>query len=248
MDNLSGFRDRRLRAPAPDPGSLWARVLAVIGAIVLAAGLYFGVGFGLIPATGIPAAAAMAFGLVLHRRPRPLGVPARWTDPCLLVTAGTALLALTNAGISPGPEGGAGLGSVALLAYPLLIIGLLRLQSARLHEREADVLVQAGLVATTFAIGLWVLVTPARIRWDVPLGVAEVSVALAALDLLLLILAVHLLMLPGERIFMYRGTALGLGFLFGAHLASALALFNGRDLSNGVVSRAGRGGVRRSWR
>jgi diguanylate cyclase (GGDEF)-like protein len=43
-------------------------------------------------------------------------------------------------------------------------------------------------------------------------------------------------MLPGERIFVYRGTALGLGFLFGAHLASALALFNGRDLSNGVVS------------
>jgi diguanylate cyclase (GGDEF)-like protein len=233
---LPSLGDRHLPAPDPDPGSPWARVLAGVGALVLAAGLYFGAGFGPIPAAGIPAAAAMALGLVLHRRPRPRRVPAGWTDPCVLITAGTALLALTNAGIGPGPDRGAGLGSVALVAYPLLIIGLLRLQSARLPEREADVLVQAGLVATTFALGLWVLATPARIRWDVPLGLAEVSVALAALDLLLLTLAVHLLLLPGERFFVYRGTALGLGFLFGAHLASALALFNGQAASNGVVS------------
>ncbi|HEX6381220.1 MAG TPA: EAL domain-containing protein [Acidimicrobiia bacterium] len=210
--------------------------MAVLGALVLAAGLYFGAGFGAVPSAGLPAAAAMAFGLVLHRRPRPLGVPPGWMDPCLLITAGTALLALISAGIGPGQRGGAGVGSVALVAYPLLIIGLLRLQSARLPEREADVLVQAGLVATTFAIGLWVLATPARIRWDVPIGLAEVSVALAALDLLLLTLAVHLLLLPGERFFVYRGTALALGFLFGAHLASALALFNGQGTSNGLVS------------
>ncbi len=107
----------------------------------------------------------MALGLLLYRRPRPGGVPLGWVDPCLLITAGTALLALTSAGIVPGRDGGAGRGSMALVAYPLLIIGLLRLQSARLPEREADVLVQAGLVATTFAIGLWVLATPARIRW-----------------------------------------------------------------------------------
>ena len=235
MEKLSGLV-WRLPAPARDPNSPWARVLAVVGALVLAAGLHFGVGFGLVPAAGVSATAAMAFGLVLHRRPRPRGVPPRWTDPCLLITAGTALLALTSAGIGPGRDGGAGLGSMALVAYPLLIIGLLRLQSARLPEREADVLVQAGLVATTFAIGLWVLVTPARIRWDVPLGLAEVSVALAALDLLLLTLAVHLLLLPGDRIFVYRGTALAVGFLFGAHLASALALFNGQAASNGVVT------------
>jgi diguanylate cyclase (GGDEF)-like protein len=236
VDTLFGLRDRRLPAPDPDPGSPWARVLAVVGALVLAAGLHFGAGFGAVPAAGIPAAAAMAFGLVLHRRPRPSGVPVGWTDPCLLIAAGTALLAATSAGIGPGADGGAGLGSVALVSYPLLIIGLLRLQSARLPEREADVLVQAGLVATTFAIGLWVLATPARIRWDVPMGLAEVSVALAALDLLLLTLSVHLLLLPGERFFVYRGMALGFGFLFGAHLASALALFNGQAPSNGVVS------------
>jgi diguanylate cyclase (GGDEF)-like protein len=236
VEKLSGFRDRRLPAPDPDPSSLWGRVLAVAGALVLAAGLYLGAGFGALPSAGIPAAAVMAFGLVLHRRPRPLGVATGWADPYLLITAGIALLAVTSAGIGADPQGGAGLGSVALVAYPLLIIGLLRLQSARLPEREADVLVQAGLVATTFAIGLWVLATPERIRWDVPMGLAEVSVAMAALDLLLLTLAVHLLLLPGERFFVYRGTALALGFLFGAHLASALSLFNGQATSNGVVT------------
>jgi len=224
VDNLSGLH------------SPWARVLAVVGAVVLAAGLYFGAGFGPVPAAGIPAAAAMGFGLVLHRRARPSRVPPGWTDPCLLIAAGVAVFALTSAGIGSGIDGGTGWGPVGLLAYPLLTIGLLRLQSARLPEREADVLVQAGLVATTFALGLWVLSTPARLRLDIPLGTAEVSVALAALDLLLLTLAVHLLLLPGERIFVYRGTALGLGFLFGAHLASALALFNGQGLSNGVVT------------
>ncbi|HZI39981.1 MAG TPA: hypothetical protein VFF24_16910, partial [Acidimicrobiia bacterium] len=69
MEKLSGFRDRRLPAPDPDPSSLWARVLAVAGALVLAAGLYLGAGFGPLPSAGIPAAAVMAFGLVLHRRP-----------------------------------------------------------------------------------------------------------------------------------------------------------------------------------
>ncbi len=221
MDNLSGIA---------------SRVLAVAGALVLAAGLFFGAGFGPIPAAGVPTAAAMAFGLVLHRRPRPPRVPAGWIDPCLFLTVGVAVLALTNAGIGSGPRAGAGLRTVGLVAYPLLIVGLLRLQSARLPDRAADVLVQAGLVATTFALGLWVLVSPARIRLGIPLGGAELAVALAALDLLLLTLAVHLLLLPGERIFVYRGTALGLGFLFGAHLASALALFNGQGLSNGVVS------------
>jgi diguanylate cyclase (GGDEF)-like protein len=70
----------------------------------------------------------------------------------------------------------------------------------------------------------------------VPLGKAEVAVALAALDLLLLTLAVHLLLLPGERIFVYRGTALATAFLFGAHLAAALALFTGRSMDSLVTA------------
>src|SRR5581483_637581 len=79
------------------------------------------------------------------------------------------------------------------------------------------------------------LVEPARIRLAVPLGTAELAVALAALDLLVLTLAVHLLLLPGERIFAYRGGALALAFLFGAHLAGALALFSGGRIPAGVV-------------
>ena len=197
---------------------------------MVAVALHALIGLGPVPSVGIPATAAMAAGLVLHRRPRPTEAPPGWIDPSLLITLGCAVLALTGAGIGAG-----GWASVGLAAYPLLIIGFLRLQSARLPEREADVLVQAGLVATTFALGLWALVEPARIRLAVPLGTAEVAVALAALDLLVLTLAVHLLLLPGERIFAYRGSALALGFLFGAHLAAALAVFSGGLIPAGVV-------------
>jgi diguanylate cyclase (GGDEF)-like protein len=213
-----------------DQVSPWARLAAVAGGLVAALGLHRGLGLGLIPSVGLPATAIMAAALAVHRRPRPAGVPHGWTDPCRLIVAGTGVLALTSAGV------GSGLAPAGLVAYPLLIIGLLRLQGPRLPEREADVLVQAGLVATTFALVLWVLASPARLRLDIPLGTAEISVALAALDLLLLTMAVHLLLLPGERIFVYRGTALGLAFLFGAHLAAALALFNGQGVENGVVA------------
>ncbi|MDQ1488788.1 MAG: hypothetical protein QOJ23_1302, partial [Actinomycetota bacterium] len=130
----------------------------------------------------------------------------------------------------PGPAG------IGLAAYPLLIIGLLRLLSARLPGREADMLVQAGLVATMFALVVWVLATPGRLRFGVPIGTAETAVALAALDLLLLTLAVHLLLLPGERIFVYRGSALALAYLFGAHLTAALGLFGGTGAPYAPVS------------
>jgi hypothetical protein len=90
----------------------WARILVLAGALVLAAGLRFGAGFGPVAASGVPSAAAMAFGLVLYRRPRPVHVPANWTDPCLLVTVGVAVLAFTQAGVS----GGAGLAAFGLAA------------------------------------------------------------------------------------------------------------------------------------
>ena len=235
MDNRSDLRDRRRQVA--ELGWPWARAAALAAGLVVAGALHAVVGLGPIPAVGIPAAAVMGSGLVLHRRPRPARVPPGWTDPWILVTLGIAVLAFTGAGIAPGRDGaGTGLASVGLGAYPLLVIGLLRLQSARLPEREADVLVEAGLVATMFALVLWVLVSPARLRLGIPLGAAEVAVALAALDLLLITLAVHLLLLPGERIFAYRGTALGLAYLFGAHVAASLALFNGRRAPGGVVS------------
>jgi diguanylate cyclase (GGDEF)-like protein len=229
VDSRSGLPDSP--HPATEPGSPWLRPAALAAGLALAAVLHTVIGLGSIAAFGIPATAAMAAGLVVHRRPRPARTPPGWIDPSLLITLGCALLAVTGAGI-----GGGGWAAVGLSAYPLLIIGLLRLQSARLPEREADVLVQAGLVATTFALGLWALAGPARLRLDIPLGTAELAVALPALDLLVLTLAVHLLLLPGERFFAYRGSALALGFLFGAHLAAALARFSGGRIPGGIVS------------
>ena len=219
-----------------DPGASWPRAAALAAGVVLAAALHWVIGLELIPAVGFPAVAVALAGLVLHRRPRPDSVPAGWIDPLVLIVAGFAVLALTGAGVVPWPGGGAAWASLGLAGYPLLIIGFLRLQSARLPEREADVLVQAGLVATTFGLVLWLLGGPAQARFGIPLGTAELAVAIAALDLLVLTLAVHLLLLPGERIFAYRGAALAVAFLFGAHLAAALALFGGRHVPGGATS------------
>jgi diguanylate cyclase (GGDEF)-like protein len=211
-----------------DPGSPWLRPAALAAGVVSAVALYVLIGAGLVASVGIPATVAMVAGLVVHRRPRPAQAPPGWIDPSLLITLGCSVLALTGAGI------GGGWAAVGLAAYPPLIIGFLRLQSARLPDREADVLVQAGLVATTFALGLWALTDSARIRVAIPLGTAEIAVALAALDLLVLTLAVHLLLLPGERFFAYRGNVLALAFLFGAHLAAALTVFSGGRVPGGV--------------
>ncbi|HEV7535322.1 MAG TPA: diguanylate cyclase, partial [Acidimicrobiia bacterium] len=232
MDTRPGSQDSP--APAPDLRAPWPRAAALAAGVVLSAVLHFLIGLGPVPAVGLPAVGVMFGGFVLNQRPRPDRVPPGWIDPSLLIAAGFAVLALTGAGIAPR-DGGAGWASVGLAAYPLLIIGLLRLQSARLPEREADVLVQAGLVATTFGLLLWLMAGPAQSRLAIPLGTAELAVALAALDLLVLTLAVHLLLLPGERFFAYRGGALALAFLFGAHLTAALGLFSGHGLPDGVV-------------
>jgi len=204
-------------------GLPWPRAAALAAGVVVAAVLSGVVGLGLIPAVGLPAVAVTGGAFVfLHRRPRPARVSPGWIDPALLITAGFAVLALTGAGIVARPGGGTAWASAGLAAYPLLIIGFLRLQSARLPDREADVLVQAGLVATTFALGLWLLAGPALARFSIPLGTAELAVALAALDLLLLTLAVHLLLLPGERIFAYRGVALAVAAFFALARLGAL--------------------------
>ena len=94
---------------------------ALAAGLVVAFALFAVVGLGPVPAVGIPAAAVMGSGLVLHRRPRPAGAPAGRADPWLLITLGVGILAFTGAGagIAPGAAGaGTGLASAGLAAYP----------------------------------------------------------------------------------------------------------------------------------
>ncbi len=182
---------------------------------------------------GLLAVAGILVGVRLHRRP-PAGGR---LDPWLLIAAGVAVQALSRAGAGqPGRTGPPWLALVALTSYPLLAAGLVRLVNSRLPDRSADVLVQAGLAATLFGLLLWTAIAPERHPAGVPTLVAVLSIALPALDLLLLTVAMRLLFLPGERFFAYRAVALATGYLLGAHTADAMRTVSDWHFSVDIVS------------
>jgi diguanylate cyclase (GGDEF)-like protein len=202
---------------------------------LLIAGLHALAGIGLVRAAGLLAVGAILAGVVLHRRSGPSLFPPWRTEPWLPITAGVAVLAVTNGGTLAAAHPSAPSGMLALAAYPLIAAGLLRMLSGRLPNRRADVLVEAGLVATLFGLALWALVAPGRLEFGLSMAVSVTTVALAALDLLLLTVAVHLLLLPGDRIFVYRATALAVGYLLGAHVTAAVGIFGGDQGPSGIV-------------
>ncbi|HLF40004.1 MAG TPA: EAL domain-containing protein [Acidimicrobiia bacterium] len=214
-------------SPPPTPAGPRRVMFAAAGAVALLVviGGRAVIGIGISHIAGFVAVAGTLAGVVLYRRPDLRSREAGRVEPWLLIAGGVAVQAVTSAGTRIGTVPGASptvLDILALTAYPLFTIGLLRLLSGRLPDREADVLVQAGLVATVFGLAMWAAVSPERLHNDVHLVVAVVSIALPALDLLLLTISIRLLLLPGERIFVYRGVALAVLYLFGAHVASAL--------------------------
>jgi diguanylate cyclase (GGDEF)-like protein len=210
-------------------------------AAVVAAPSIFGIravlGIGLLHLAGFLAVAAIMAGIALHRRQDLRTRATGRVEPWLFIAAGIAVQAVTRAGIAGGH--GAELSPVriaALASYPLLAAGLMRLLSGRLPDRSADVLVQAGLVATVFGLAMWAAIAPDRHQFGVGTGVAVISIALPALDLLLLTIVIRLLLLPGERLFVYRATALAVGYMFGAHVAVALGVMSSWVVPGSIVA------------
>jgi diguanylate cyclase (GGDEF)-like protein len=221
--------DRRVRASAIG--------LAAVVAVPLIFRLGAALDVGVIHVVGLLAVVGILAGIGLHRRqdrrPRLTGQ----IEPWLFIVAGVAVLAATKAGTAGSP--GAGLSPVrvaALVSYPLLAAGLLRLLSGRLPDRGADVLVQAGLVATVSGLAIWAAIAPERHQLGMGTGVAVLSVALPALDLLLLTITIRLLLLPGDRLFVYRAAALAIGYLLGAHVAAALGIVSNWQPPETVVT------------
>ncbi|MGH9004594.1 MAG: putative bifunctional diguanylate cyclase/phosphodiesterase, partial [Acidimicrobiia bacterium] len=68
-----------------------------------------------------------------------------------------------------------------------------------------------------------------------PTLVAALSIALPALDMLLLTVTARLLFLPGERLFVYRASALAVAYLLGAHIAASLSTVSDWRLPVNVV-------------
>ena len=185
-------------------------------------------GMSVVSWTGLLAGAAVCAGLALHR-PVDVPGPAGWSEPWWLLGAGLAFLVGTTAGAAlagPGHDAGVWLFGLGVLpAYPLIALGLLGLVHGRTAGRDADLLVDGGLAATAFGLGLWmVAVHPAAVR-DVPLVLLRVI--LAALDVGLLTLVARLLLLRGEQLRTYRYLAAALACLLVSQLTTTLAAVGG---------------------
>ena len=209
----------------------------VIGGVVLSASLFwvfYGDGpVGVAPIAGGLAVAGLLVGVRLHLKSESVRA-LRSSRPWWLIAAGVATLATTSAGTAASPSHGGIAALAALAAYPLLGLGLLQLLCARLPHRSADVLAQAGMVATVVGFGFAAVVAP---EWHDHLAspYALAVLVLPALDAALLVIAVRLLMLPGDRLFVSRAVVLAVAYLFGSHLAAAMGTFSGWAVPDGVV-------------
>jgi diguanylate cyclase (GGDEF)-like protein len=203
------------RAPrALPPGAALVAAVPVVFAAAVAA-----VGFTPVRVAGVLAVAAMAAGVVLHRRVGDRGV----FDPVVLIGGGLMALVLTQGGLSD-VKGAGWATAFALLAYPLLTRGFARLFSARAPGRDADLFVQAGLAALATGVALSVMTAGAapHVRHAVLL-----PIVLASLDAGLLAIAARLLLLPGERVPAYTALAAGQAALLAAHLSLIAVIMRG---------------------
>lgn len=105
------------------------------------------------------ALATIAFALAAHRAPRAGELLGRHA---LHLMVGMALLALAGAGVGTGSVRGAWQPVLAVVAYPFLCRALLGLVRRYRLLRDADVLVEAALVATAVGIVLHVSTTGSR--------------------------------------------------------------------------------------
>ena len=209
----------------------------VMGGVVLTLSLLWRahvlgrVGVG--PLAGGLAVAGLLVGMRLHLRgdsARSLRSSGTWW----LLAVGLGILAATNAGAGSSSTHGGFAALAALGAYPFLGLGLLRLLSARLPRRSADVLAQAGIAATVVGFGFAAIVAPGL--HDRLLSPSTLALlVLPALDAAVLVIAVRVLLLPGDRLFVCRAMVLALSYLLGSHLAVAMGAFSGWAVPDGVV-------------
>lgn len=221
---------RRWKVPA-------VRAAVIGGGALLTLSLFWGLhGIGrdgVVPLAGALAVAGLLVGMRLHLK-RESARSLRWSGPWWLLAAGIAVLAATSAGTIASPTTAGFTALVAVGAYPFLGLGLLRLLTARLPHRSADVLAQAGMVATVVGFGFAAVLTPdLHDRLASPYALS--ILVLPALDAALLVIAVRVLVLPGDRLFVSRAVVLAVSYLLGAHLAAAMGTFSAWDVPDGVV-------------
>lgn len=210
---------------------------------VLAAGAVLATALpaGRSPALVAGAVASAALALVVVRgadRDRRLG------GQLLPVSIAVALLAVSGAGVGTGLGAQLGPPLVALAAYPFLGRALLSLLRTRRLVRDADVLVEAALVATAVGIVLYVATSDwRRLTFTSTWGDAGSVAAtmLVGLDVALLVIGGRALSSSEARKGPLGWLHLAVGLLLVAHLAQQVHSLSGRGSPTWVSAVAGLG-------
>ncbi|MFP5255715.1 MAG: putative bifunctional diguanylate cyclase/phosphodiesterase [Acidimicrobiia bacterium] len=174
---------------------------------------------GAAPALVTGAAVSVVLAAKALRSARPEAVLGGQLVP---VSIAVALLAVSGAGVGTGPATQLGAPLVALAAYPFLGRALLSLVRARRQIRDADILVEAALVATAVGIVLYVATSDWRSltftsTWGDAGSVA--ATMLVGLDVALLVIGGRTLSSAEARRGSLGWLHLAVGLLLGAHLS-----------------------------
>jgi len=177
-------------------------------------------------AGGALTVAATAYGLAMAWAHRGLAAAVR--DPMTFVGAGLAFIVTGEVLHAAGAAFPSRADAISLAAYPILLIGLLRLTRTRVREHPLDTLLVAAIVPTTLGAVGWFPLLEALGRW-IPeaRGQAWVTVAFLAVDGLAVAIV-------GRLALLFRGKPVGyqlllgaFAALLGAHLSRAAASVTG---------------------
>ena len=177
---------------------------------------------------GLSAVAAIVVGIRLYRPVRALP----WylfAVGLLLFVAGDFIVTIYEVVLRtkvPSPS----LVDVFFLSfYPVMIVGLLMLQSSRLGRRGLTDLIDPLVVATGASLPFWIglmrpfLIEPFAERMEIPALAVIITLAYPLMDLLLFVFLIRTLLASRERPPAYHLLAAGLGILLLADVAWTVA-------------------------
>jgi diguanylate cyclase (GGDEF)-like protein len=208
--------------PSPQPPSrLWAFV-PLLTAVMAAASTFSAprraqwlvVGGG---AAAVIAVAWPAFGSARARS-------RRFRHPLGLISVGLWLTVLGEVLHAAGAAYPSYADAIELAAYPVMILGLLRLVRARLRERPLDTLLMAAIAPTALGAFAWMPMVTAVTHW-VPGAhrAAWLTVAFLGVDMLAVAMLARLTIMFRGRPLAYQLLLGAFGAMLGAHASRAAA-------------------------
>jgi diguanylate cyclase (GGDEF)-like protein len=192
-------------------GGWWWLLVAAAAAAVLSVFLPAASAQWLAAAGGAVTVAAAGYGLAIDWQLRGLGAALR--HPMTMISAGLGLIVTGEALHAAGEPFPSSADVVSLAAYPLLLLGLVRLTRVRLREHPLDTLLVAAVAPVTLAAFGWLPLLSTLDRWMPDRGrPAWPSIAFLVVDGLAVAIV-------GRLTLLFRGKPIGYQFLLGAFAA-----------------------------